>query len=318
MTLDNSYLEYRKRRYGMDHDRYDWSMLAGRRPVTWPEGKRLALWVNVSMQFFPLNQVGKPFPPAGGMTTAYPDLRHYTLREYGNRVGIYRILEAFDRFRVRPTFAFNARLARRYPYLLRRIVERGDELVCHGWDMDTPHYGGMDEQEEADLVTRSLETLSSLSGQAIRGWLSPGKSQSGRTPDLLAERGISYMCDWINDDMPYQFRTAGGEITAMPLSTELEDRFILMHNLHSEAEYADQVIDAFEFLHDESAREGGRLLALNIHPWVMGQPHRIGFLEHVLAHVTADETVWSAPAGEIQRAWLEQQEQVRQTTGPAG
>jgi peptidoglycan/xylan/chitin deacetylase (PgdA/CDA1 family) len=307
MTLDKSCLEYPQRRYGMDHDHYDWSMLTARKAVRWPEGKRIALWVNVALQFFPLNQRGKPFPPPGGMSTAYPDLRHYTLREYGNRVGIFRVLAAVDQFGVVPTFAMNARLAERYPYLLRRIVERENELICHGWDMDSPHFGGMDENAERDLIQRSLGTLRRLSGQPVTGWLSPGKSQSAGTPALLAEQGIEYMCDWINDDMPYPFRTASGEITAMPLSTELEDRFIMMNNLHSEAEYADQLIDAFDFLDQEAAEQGGRLLAINIHPWLVGQPHRIGHFERALEHIAGHDSVWSASASDIRQAWLEQQ-----------
>ena len=303
MALDRSYLEYPRRRYGMDHARYEWSMLTDRRPVQWPGGKRLALWVNVALQFFPLNQQGKPFPPTGGMTTAYPDLRHYTLREYGNRVGIYRFLEAFDRFGIRPTFAVSARLAERYPPLLRRLVERGDEVACHGWHMDAPHCGGMDPAAEEGLVERSLATLRSLTGQPVQGWLSPSRSQSANTPDLLAKHGIRYMCDWVNDDMPYAFATSAGPLVAMPLSLELEDAFIIHGNLHSEREYAEQVRDAFDFLYAEAAEQGGRLLALSLHPWVLGQPHRIGWLEEVLAYITGHDGVWCAPAGEICRAW---------------
>ena len=106
----------------MDHDFYDWSMLQNRKPVAWPGGKRLALWVNVGLQYFPLNQQGKPFPPPGGMTTAYPDLRHYTLREYGNRVGIYRFFKAFDAFGVRPSFAPSMRAWR-----------SATRIYCGGW-----------------------------------------------------------------------------------------------------------------------------------------------------------------------------------------
>lgn len=304
MTLDPSYLDYPHRRYGMDHDCYDWSMLTDRKPVAWPDGKRVALWVNVALQFFPLNQQGKPFPPPGGMTTAYPDLRHYTLRDYGNRVGVFRVIEALERYGVEASFAVNAELAERYPYLLRRVAERGDEILCHGWNMDTPHYGGLDVKKEREQVARSLDVLRKRSDQDVNGWLSPGKSQSRNTPALLVEHGVEYMCDWINDDMPYRFRTAAGEITAMPLSTELEDRFILMNNLHSETEYADQIVDAFDFLNDEAADQGGRLLALNVHPWLLGQPQRIGEFERLLGHIAGHDTVWSAPPGEIRAAWL--------------
>jgi allantoinase len=303
MPLDPSYLEYPNRHYGMDHDLYDWSMLVQRKPVTWPDKAKVALWVNVSLQYFPLNQQGNPFPPTGGMTTSYPDLRHYTLREYGNRVGIYRLLKAFDKYNIKPTFAVNAQLAERYPYLINRLVERGDEIIGHGWNMDTPHYGGQDRNEESAVIEKSLSSLRNITGQAVEGWLSPSKSQSANTPELLAENGIKYMCDWINDDMPYPFRTPTGEITAMPLSTELEDRFIMQANLHSEAEYADQIADAFDYLYKEADEQGGRMLALSIHPWMLGQPHRIGKLEQVLEYITKHDAVWSAGAGEIHAAW---------------
>ena len=303
MSLEPSYLEYKYRRYGMDHDRYDWSMLAQRSKVQWPDGKRVALWINVGLQFFPLNQRGKPFAAPGGMTTTYPDLRHYTLRDYGNRVGVYRFLKAFDHYRVKATFAVNTVLAERYPYLLNTITERGDEILCHGFHMDALHFGGMEETAEQSAIQTALHRLRALSGQPVKGWLSPAKSESENTPDLLAAEGIEYFCDWVNDDMPYRFRTRNGELTAMPLSTELEDRFVLMNNLHSEASYVEQIKDAFDFLYRESATEGGRILALAIHPWMLGQPHRIGKLEEVLEYILGHDDVWSAHAGDIHAAW---------------
>ena len=127
MALDREHLEYPHRSYGMDHGRYDWSMLHRRQPVQWPDGKRLALWVNVGVQFFPLNQRGFPFAVPGGMTMPYPDLRHFSLRDYGNRVGIFRFLQAFDHCDIRPTFAVSAELAARAPYLLERICQRGEQ-----------------------------------------------------------------------------------------------------------------------------------------------------------------------------------------------
>ena len=132
--------------------------------------------------------------------------------------------------------------------------------------MDAPHYGGLDESDERELVKRTLDTLRTATGQPVAGWLSPSKSQSPLTPDLLVEHGVKYMCDWINDDMPYTFRTPAGDIVAMPLSTELEDRFIMQANLHSEQEYAEQIQDAFDYLYAEAAEQGGRMLALSIHP----------------------------------------------------
>lgn len=292
------------RRYGMDHDRYAWSMLSRRKPVQWPGGKRLALWVNVGMQFFPMNPTGKPVKIAGNMTMPYPDLRHYSLRDYGNRVGIYRLLKAFDRYQVKPTFAFNTRLAERYPALLRHILERGDEISCHGWSMDTAHAGGLDPADEAALVKRAIDGLRRLTQRDIHGWISPGKQQSAITPELLKAEGIRYTCDWVNDDMPYRFNTENGPLWAMPLSTELEDRFVLMDNLHSAQSWAEQVCDACDLLLHEAAEQGGRILALSIHPWVLGQPHRIQYLEQALDYVMAQPQVWSASASEILDAFV--------------
>lgn len=303
MALDKEHLEYPRRGYGMDHDRYDWNMLSQRPAARWPGDAKLALWINVGLQFFPLNQQGKPFAVPGGMTMPYPDLRHFSLRDYGNRVGIYRFLRAFDEYGVKPTFAVSTRLAERAPYLLQKILQRDDEIICHGWHMDSLHYGGMEQAQEAELIERSLGRLRELSGQAITGWLSPARNESEHTPDLLAANGIEYFCDWVNDDMPYKFRTSAGELVAMPLSSELEDSYILMNNLHSEQSWLEQVCDACDFLLQEAATGGGRILALNIHPWLLGQPHRIGKLEQALAYITSQSGVWSASASEILAAW---------------
>lgn len=298
MALDPTHLNYPKRGYGMDHDRYRWSMLADRPKLSWPNGKPLALWVNVCLQFFPLNQQGKPYKVPGGMTMPYPDLRHYSLRDYGNRVGLFRVLKALDRYHITPTFAVNSELALRTPYLVDVLKERQQEIICHGWNMDSLHYGGLSEQDERELIQRSLDTLRNLSGQAVRGWLSPARNESARTPDLLAEQGIDYLCDWVNDDLPYPMQTQSQPIWAMPLSTELEDAFILGNNLHSEASYVHQVSDSCDFLLREAQTQGGRMLALNIHPWLLGQPHRIGYLEQLLDYLSG-QAIWSASASDI-------------------
>ncbi len=309
MSLEDNYLEYPHRRYGYDHDYYAWSMLHQRPRITWPGGKPLALWLNVSVQFFPLNQRGVPFKVPNGMTMPYPDLRHFSLREYGNRVGIYRILKALDRYGATPTFAINTQVAERVPYLRDRLVERGNEILCHGWNMDHLHYGGQDPDEEAALVQRAVGRLRDLTGQAIRGWLSPAKVHSPGTPRFLAENDIQWFGDWVNDDMPYPFNAGPGQLYVLPLSTELEDQFILCNNLHSEISWAQQVRDAFDFLLEEAREQGGRLLALNIHPWLLGQPHRIRYLEEVLEYITCGGHVWNAPAGEILDSFRNQQQE---------
>jgi len=292
-------LAYPLRRYGMDHDRYEWSMLSDRPAIHWPGGKKLALWVNVGLQFFPLNPQGQPVKVPGNMTMPYPDLRHFSLRDYGNRVGIFRLLKAFDRYAVTPSFAMNTRLAQRYPALLQAILERGDEILCHSWSMDTAHAEGLDPAAETALVRRAVNGLRELTGRDIRGWISPGKLESAHTPEAIKAEGIEYFCDWVNDDLPYTFRTANGPLWAMPLSTELEDRFVLMDNLHPAHSWAEQVMDACDLLLAEAEQQGGRMLALNLHPWVIGQPHRIRYLEQALEYIMSRPGVWSASPAEI-------------------
>lgn len=304
MALERNHLEYPRRAYGMDHDRYEWSMLTDRPRVQWPQGKTLAVWVNVSLEHFPLNPAGKPVKLPGSMTMPYPDLRHYTLRDYGNRVGIYRFLNAFKRLGVQASFAVNAELAVRYPALLRALADHGGEVLGHSWNMDTPHAGGLAEADEAALIERSLTTLRAATGQAVKGWLSPGKLQSPQTPELLHAHGVEYFADWVNDELPYSFQTTRGPLWALPLTTEIEDRFVVMDNQHSEESWAEQVKDACDLLLAESREQGGRLLAISLHPWVMGQPHRMKHLEAALAYVLAQPGVWNAQPGEILEAFV--------------
>jgi peptidoglycan/xylan/chitin deacetylase (PgdA/CDA1 family) len=307
VSLDDNYLKYPLRRHGYDHDCYPWTLLGQRPPVSWPGGKKLAVWVNLSLQFYPLDQRGIPFKVPNGMSMPYPDLRHFSLRDYGNRVGVYRVLQAFEQFAIRPTFAINAQLAQDNPWLLERLKRFDAEFICHGWNMDHLHYGGQDIEQEAHIVQQALGTLRELTGLPIRGWLSPARSQSWNTPDLLARNGVEYCCDWVNDDMPYAFDTADGVLTMMPLSSEIEDQFVMGQNLHSEDAWVEQVKDAFDYLLAEARQQGGRILGLNIHPWLVGQPHRIGCLEQILAYIGGHADVWQAPAGEILDAFQAQQ-----------
>ena len=306
-VLPNDYLDYPLRRYGMDHDRYDWSMLPRRAPVQWPGGARIALWVVPALEWFPLDMKGQPFKPPGAMQTAYPDFRHYTLRDYGNRVGIFRIMQALDRHGIRASAAVNAAVAVRYPTLIQACVQRGWEIIANGLDMDHLHHGGLDAAQERAWIRQTLDILNKASGQQVRGWLSPAKSESFNTPDLLAEAGLDYACDWVNDDMPYAMRTSHGPLHAMPHPIDIDDATILVQNHHTEDDFRDQLCDQFDVLYKESATQGGRIMAISLHPWVIGQPYRIKALEDALQHIMGHDGVWAATGSEILDAWMAQQ-----------
>ncbi len=301
--LPEDYLSYPLRRYGMDHDRYDWSMLPRRKPVAWPGGARIALWVVPALEWFPLNMSGQPFKPPGAMQTAYPDLRHYTLRDYGNRVGIFRIMKALERHGIAATVAVNAAVAVRYPALLAQCKRLGWEIMANGLDMDHLHHGGLDAEEEKRWITQSLDLLRQASGQPVRGWLSPAKSESFQTLDLLAQAGLDYVCDWVNDDMPYAMRTQTKPLVAMPHPIDIDDYTILVNNHHTEDDFRDQLIDHFDVLYRESSADNGRVMAISLHPWVIGQPYRIRALEEALAHIMRHRGVWAATGSQILDAW---------------
>jgi peptidoglycan/xylan/chitin deacetylase (PgdA/CDA1 family) len=303
MSLTDEHLQYPLRRYGMDHDRYDWSMLPQRAPVAWPNNARVALWVVPALEWFPLDMKGQPFKPPGAMQTAYPDLRHYTLRDYGNRVGIFRLMKALDKHGIRASVAVNAAVAVRYPSLIAECTKRHWEIIANGLDMDHLHHAGLPPEEEKKLIDSTLQILRNASGQAVRGWLSPAKSESAATLDLLAAAGMDYVCDWVNDDMPYAMRTAHGALHAMPHPVDIDDYTILVQNHHTENDFRDQLCDQFDLLYRESATQGGRVMAISLHPWVIGQPYRIKALEEALAHIMKHKGVWAATGQEILQAW---------------
>jgi peptidoglycan/xylan/chitin deacetylase (PgdA/CDA1 family) len=306
MSLPDEYLDYAMRRHGMDHDRYDWTMQPERKPVAWPNGARVALLVVPALEFFPLDQPAEPFRAPGGMVTPYPDLRHYTLRDYGNRVGVFRVFKLLDDLGIKASVAVNSRVAERYPFLIEEVVRRGWEVVAYGVDMGRLHYGGMAIEDETARVKEAVTTLREMTGQAITGWLSPAKSESMNTLDLVAAEGIEYVCDWINDDMPFPLRAKSGEIVSLPLSHEISDQMIMNHYQHTEQDFVDQVTDQFDVLYREATPEDGRIMTVTIHPWMSGQPHRIRFLATALAHIMERDGVWSASAVDIVASFKEQ------------
>jgi peptidoglycan/xylan/chitin deacetylase (PgdA/CDA1 family) len=309
MSLTDDYLQYPKRAYGHDHAWFKWDMLRQRAPVQWPQGTRLAVWINVSLQHYPLDQQGVPFKVPNGMTMPYPDLRHYSLRDYGNRVGVFRVMAALAQAKFPATWAINAELAHINPWLVKRVAqEAGAEIVAHGWNMDTLLHNGMTADEEAQWLQRCRQLLSDVTGQSVTGWLSPARQQSWRTLELLTDAGFAYCMDWVNDDMPYAVLPDRGGLHMMPLNTEIEDQFLMCNNLHSEDSWVQQVTDAVDFMLDEAAHLGsGRMLGISIHPWLVGQPHRVACLERVLAHLQSKPEVWVDTAQHILGHWREQQ-----------
>ncbi len=306
MSLDPDYLDYAARRRGMDHDLYPWSNLFDRKPVRWPGGAKVAVWCVVSLEWFPMVPADKPFRAPGHMQTPYPDYRHYTAREYGTRVGFYRLLDAFSSVGAKVSVATNAAIAERYPRIIEDIIGAGHEIIAHSTDMNGTIASGLDEAEERRLIAGSLDTLERVSGTRPRGWLSIARSQSWNTPRLLAEAGVDYMCDWPNDELPYRVTTQAGEIVNIPLNHELSDRQIITVQQQSADSYVEQMKDAFEWLRAEADEDGGRMLPLHLTPYIIALPYRIAAFEGLLQWLAA-EGAWFARGDEIHDAWTGQQ-----------
>ncbi len=303
MTIEPSYFDYPHRGPGMDQGRYPFRRLAKQAPVAWPGGAKLLLWVTLHLEHFPMNMGSKPFTPPGGMSRPGVSVWDYTQRDYGNRVGFYRLMKLFDKHGIKPTIAMNSEVAVRYPYLLDRILERGWEIAASGTDMGHLHHGGLVEEAEREQVQKSFGDLRRLSGQAVTGWHSPAHSQSQNTPDLVAEAGGLYIADWINDDMPYAFATRAGELTQMPLSYDLSDRKILYQQSLPAAVYAHQIDMACKCLRAEAETRGGRILSLSLSPWVAGLPAQIRTLDGLLGRITATGETVSVCGDDIRSFW---------------
>ena len=303
MTLDPAYLDYPQRHPGYDHDIYPWSALHERPPVRWPRGS-VAIWVCVSLEWFPIVPSDTPFRAPGHMQTAYPDYRHYTAREYGTRVGFYRLLDAFAKVGVRVSIACNAAIAGRYPQVIADIVAAGHEIVAHSTDMNGTIATGLPVADERALIATSLDTLERIAGTRPRGWLSIARGESWHTPDLLREAGLAYTCDWVNDELPYRFTNG---LINLPLNHELSDRQIVTVQQQSADSYAQQMRDAFDWLAAEAGRYGGRMLPLHITTYIMGLPYRIGAFEALLADLAARPETWFATGAEIVDSWAGQQ-----------
>ena len=303
MTLDPGYLEYPHRRKGMDHELYPYSNLFQRPPVQWPGGKSVAIWPVISLEWFPMVPSDTPFRAPGHMQTAYPDYRHYTAREYGTRIGLFRLLDAFEAVGARISVACNGAIATRYPAIIEALVKGGHEIIAHSTDMNGTIASGLAEADEPALIAGSLDALEAASGTRPRGWLSIARSQSFATPRLLAEAGLDYMGDWVNDELPYTMTTEAGDIVNIPLNHELSDRQIINVQQQSVDSYAQQMRDAYGWLATEAEAHGGRMLPLHLTPYIMGLPYRIDAFEALVRWLAEQPGAWFATGSEILDSW---------------
>jgi hypothetical protein len=282
----------------MDQQLYPWRLAIDRPKLSWPGDAAVACMIVVPIEHHMLNPSAKPFKHPGAMVTPYPDLRHYTTRDYGNRVGVFRILEALKAERLKATVPINAILLPRLTPLVEALVADGHEIAAYGVDTDQIHWSGLDLDQERALVVQTREAFD-RAGLKPRVWMSPARQQSFNTLSLIAEQGFDVCLDWEQDTVPVAMTTASGTVKAVPLSNELDDRILLSDRRQSEDEWADQVIEAAAYMTSEKARFGGQTLGFSLTPYIAGQPFRISALRRMLGVLGRSADVWSATASEI-------------------
>ena len=273
MPVERDYV-FPELRTGMDHDHYDWSPLNATRAVLrWPEHARVALGVIVTLEHMewsrPPNSYQIPNLAGGYGQGPFPDVTAWSHREYGHRVGIFRVLKVLDKYGIKPTIAMDVLTAENYPFLVRHCLDRGDEIIAHGISVNRMITSRMSEQEEREYIQTSLQALTRATGKTPAGWLGP---ESGRihqdAHSLLAELGLRYVCDWVNDEQPYPLKVPQGELYALPIALPVDDINALWDRRIDIDRYGDMIKETFETLYDEGATNG-RLLVLHLHPWLI-------------------------------------------------
>lgn len=284
------------------HDWFDWSPIGARASGAWPGGARLAVAFVVAVEYYemqPPAQAAWPASLPGGFGRGpYPDFRTWSHREYGNRIGVFRVMDALDRHGMRATAAVDAYCARERSVVVDECRRRNWEIAAHGEAVTRLLSSRLGEEDERSQIRAALQAVREAAGGDVAGWLGPEQGESARTPALLAEAGIRYVLDWPNDERPYPMRTPGGPLVSLPMAIDLDDVFAHWHRKLSMARWRQSIADAAErLLADGESRP--RALVLCLHPWLVGQPWRISYLEEVLADLRRREGVWFATAGEI-------------------
>ena len=277
------------------HDRYDYSAITDRPDYDWPDGKRLAVYIGLNLEHFAFGTgLGGELAPGGPQ----PDVLNYAWRDYGNRVGVWRMLELFDQLQLPVSVLLNSTIYDYCPGVVAAFRQRGDEIVAHGRS-NAERQGILPEAEERQLISEATEAIRQHEGKPPAGWLGPWISQSLLTPDLLQEQGYRYLLDWCHDDQPTWFCTRQGRILAVPYPQEINDIPAIMVRRAGAAEFAAMIIDNVDEMLQQ-ARAQPLVMGIALHPYIVGQPFRLRHLRRALAHIARQrEDIWLTTAGAI-------------------
>jgi allantoinase len=280
----------------LHHDRYGYTPITRRPVYDWPNGRRLAVYIGLNLEHFGFGEgLGAELAPGGPQ----PDVLNYAWRDYGNRVGVWRMLELFDQLSLPATVLLNSSLYDYCPEVVAAFRARGDEIAGHGRS-NAERQSVLDEAAESALIAEATAAITRHEGRAPAGWLSPWIAESRVTPDLLAEAGYRYTLNWCHDDQPGWMRTRnGGSLLSVPYPQEINDiPAIVVRRIEADA-FADMIVDNFEEMRVQ-AEQQPLVMGIALHSYIVGQPFRLRHLRRALAHIgAARDDIWLCRAGEI-------------------
>lgn len=268
-------------------ERISYSPISERTDLTLPDGKRMAVWVIVNIEEWNINETMPRTvltPPAGGAPS--PDIPNWAWHEYGNRVGFWRLLKTFDELSVTGVLAINGTAVHSYAPISQAAHDRGWEFMGHGYSQKNMQKV---EDEQAD-IRKTTEAIESFTGKRPRGWLGPGLTETWETPDLLVEEGYDYVADWVLDDQPVTLKTRTDPIVNVPYTQECNDVAMMLIQHHPAREYYQRASDQFNQIYEDSADQA-RVMALVVHPYIMGAPHRARYFRDIMREIAAKDDV---------------------------
>lgn len=277
-----------------DNTRYDYSPIIRRPPLRWPHDARVAVWVAVNIEHFKMDMPGTPLHPFPGII---PDVFNYAWRDYGPRVGIWRMMKLFDRLGIRASVTLNSDVCAHNPIIIEEGVKRNWEYLGHGIT-NSQFLAGMSEDQERQVIRTVYKTIADATGKPPQGWLGPALAETYNTPDLLAEEGFTYVCDWNNDDQPYPMTVRKGRLLSVPYAVEINDIPAFLGFGYTPDMFRQAICDQFDQLYADGA-ETGRVMCVALHPFIIGQPWRLKYLEQALQHILRHKEIWLTTGGEI-------------------
>ena len=276
-------------------ERISYSPISTRPPLKLPDGKRMAVWVIVNIEEWDIKQTMPRTvltPPAGG--SPMPDIPNWAWHEYGNRVGFWRLLKVFDDHDLPGVLAINGCAIAAYPDITEAARERNWEFIGHGFTQRNMQKV----ENERDDIRKTAEAIEAATGRRPRGWLGPGLTETWDTPDLLKQEGYDYVCDWVLDDQPVWLKTTTTPILNVPYTQECNDVAMMLIQHHKASEYCDRAIDQFEQIYEDAANSA-RVMALVVHPYIMGAPHRTRHFRRIFDVVKRKPDVAFMTGGQI-------------------